>query len=196
LILPRTSSLCGSGRPPRRVADLGAGDGTLACRLAESWPAANGARELALVDLHHAIEPETRSRIEARGWKVEIVQRDVFEWLEQAREPCDVLLANLFLHHFRDEALRRLLELAAERTHLFIACEPRRSSFALTASRLVRFIGCNAITRNDAPVSVRAGFAGGELSGLWPAGTGWELHETRAGAFSHLFVAVSRSAGW
>jgi hypothetical protein len=50
-------------------------------------------------------------------------------------------------------------------------------------------IGCNAVTRHDAAASVRAGFAGRELSALWPARPGWRLREGRAGLFSHLFVA-------
>jgi hypothetical protein len=50
-------------------------------------------------------------------------------------------------------------------------------------------IGCNAVTRHDATVSVRAGFSGNELSALWPADSGWQLTERRAGFFSHVFVA-------
>jgi hypothetical protein len=43
-----------------------------------------------------------------------------------------------------------------------------------------------------ANVSVRAGFTGRELSRLWPRDENWELHETAAGLFSHLFVARRR----
>jgi hypothetical protein len=45
------------------------------------------------------------------------------------------------------------------------------------------------VTRHDAVLSVRAGFAGRELSALWPSADGWKLEERRAGLFSHLFVA-------
>jgi hypothetical protein len=72
---------------------------------------------------------------------------------------------------------------------VFVACEPRRSALALGASRLVGLIGCNEVTRYDAPISVRAGFAGRELSGLWPAGGAWQLREGARGLFSHCFVA-------
>jgi hypothetical protein len=37
-------------------------------------------------------------------------------------------------------------------------------------------------------VSVRAGFAGKELSAAWPAGA-WQLEERVAWPFTHLFVA-------
>jgi len=59
-------------------------------------------------------------------------------------------------------------------------------------SRLLRLIGCNRVTRHDAPISVRAGFTGQELSQLWPAGQGWLLEERPAGWFSHLFIAQRR----
>jgi hypothetical protein len=59
----------------------------------------------------------------------------------------------------------------------------------LFCSRLLWAIGCNAVTRHDAVVSVRAGFSGGELSALWPDQQNWRLTEQRAGMFSHLFIA-------
>jgi hypothetical protein len=74
----------------------------------------------------------------------------------------------------------------------FVAVEPRRSARGLLFSRLLGFIGCNRVTRHDAPISVRAGFAGQELSQLWPTGRDWSLQERPAGWFSHLFVAQRR----
>ena len=50
----------------------------------------------------------------------------------------------------------------------FVACEPRRSAFALLGARMVFALGANDVTRHDAVASVRAGFRGRELSGLWP----------------------------
>jgi hypothetical protein len=52
-------------------------------------------------------------------------------------------------------------------------------------------LGCNAVTRHDAVVSVRAGFAGKELSAAWPPGA-WQLEERVAWPFTHLFVAHER----
>jgi hypothetical protein len=50
-------------------------------------------------------------------------------------------------------------------------------------------IGCGPVTRHDGRISVRAGFAGSELSTLWPDKQNWELVERRVGLFSHLFIA-------
>jgi hypothetical protein len=143
-----------------------------------------------LLDRQNIVSPETRRAFAALNWSVESVANDVFAWLEQPFPAVDMMIANLFLHHFPDKSLTALFRLAAARTDLFIACEPRRTPFALTASRWLRLIGCNAITRHDAVVSVRAGFIGRELSALWPADNQWQLSEQSAGWFSHCFIAT------
>jgi hypothetical protein len=58
---------------------------------------------------------------------------------------------------------------------------------------LVGFIGCNAVTRHDAVASVRAGFAGTDLSTLWPGKSEWRLAERRIGWFTHAFLAARNS---
>jgi hypothetical protein len=104
----------------------------------------------------------------------------------------DVLLANLFLHHFQEAHLAGLLRAAAGSASAFIAVEPRRSTGSLFVSRLLWFIGCGQVTRHDALASVRAGFTGRELSRLWPADDNWTLQERPAGWVSHLFIAQRR----
>jgi SAM-dependent methyltransferase len=177
-----------AGRP-RRVVELGAGDGTfllrLAYRLAPRW----GRTRAVLVDRHDLLGDATRRGFLQLGWEVEAIQADAFEWLAAEQGADTILVANLFLHHFSNEQLRGLLQTASRSCRLFGACEPRRSGFALTASRWLGLIGCNAVTRHDAPASVRAGFAANELSSLWPRGAGWELREDPAGLFSHCFLA-------
>ena len=174
--------------PPRRVVEIGTGDGTLllsvAQRLALRWPNL----EATLLDLHPVVTAETTKALAGLGWKTAIEKADVFDWAARD-EPVDIVIANLFLHHFQNEALSRLFLQMSERTRVFIACEPRRGLFGLTASRLVGLIGCNDVTRHDAVISVRAGFRDRELSALWPSTPRWKLDEARAGLFSHSFVA-------
>ena len=82
----------------------------------------------------------------------------------------------------------------AARTDRFFACEPRRSGLALAGSHLVGFIGANAVTREDAVLSVHAGFRDHEIAAQWPqAGGPWRWQERAAGLFSHCFSA--RRAG-
>jgi len=172
-----------------RLADLGGGDGTFLLRLAHRCASHGLTIEATLVDQQNIVSPETRSALAALHCQAESATADVFQWLEQTGPGMDAIIANLFLHHFDDDSLSALLRLAAARTKLFIACEPRRSPFALAASKVVRFLGCNPITRHDAVLSVRAGFRGQELSSLWPRGEKWQLSEHRAGLFSHCFMA-------
>lgn len=184
---------------PARIIDLGAGDGALslglARRLTRRWPA----MRLTLVDRAPAVERATLAAIRATGWQAESVAADAFDWCGAAGDDTsaaggDAFVANLFLHHFEAPALQRLFGLLAPRAAIFAAAEPRRNLLALTGSRLLGLIGCNAVTRHDAVVSVRAGFAGKEISALWPETGGWRLGERPFGLASHLFVAA-RGAG-
>ena len=99
------------------------------------------------------------------------------------------MIANLFLHHFVEAQLSGLFAKAAHSAKAFIAIDPRRWTWSLLGSRLLWMLGCNSVTRHDAVVSVRAGFAGQELSRLWPSDRGWRLHERPANLSSHLFMA-------
>ena len=174
---------------PRLLVELGSGDGTFLLRVARRLGPRAGMRAL-LVDRRPSVSAATRQGFDAAGWQIDICESDVFEWLCRPRaETADVTVANLFLHHFREGELANLLNLAAQQTRRFVACEPRRSRTALAGASLLRLVGCNDVTIHDAGVSVRAGFRDRELSALWPPDTGWRLTERRAGLFSHAFIA-------
>jgi 2-polyprenyl-3-methyl-5-hydroxy-6-metoxy-1,4-benzoquinol methylase len=177
------------GAPPSRLVDLGAGDGALLTalenRLGRHWPQVT----VTLVDRAEIAAPSATGR-----WRVERVCADATKWLaRQGPGTLDVVIANLFLHHFTETELQPLLAGCARVARLFVTCEPRRSRRALAACRLLGVLGCNHVTRHDARASVRAGFAGRELSALWPDSGRWELQERAAGPFSHLFVAYRRT---
>ena len=192
-VLARALRSAVNGQPLRSLVELGAGDGHFLMQVARRLPTpATSARAL-LLDRLSLVSPVTEAAFRQAGWRAEPIQGDVFEWLRRAGgEPVDAMVANLFLHHFTDDQLQELLCLAARRTSLLVAVEPRRSRRALVFSRLLWAIGCNSVTRHDAAVSVRAGFAGRELAALWPSGAPgrWNLAEEPAGLFSHLFVAT------
>ena len=171
-----------------RVAELGGGDGTLMLRVAGDMTERGGA-ELTLVDRQPIVNAETKALYAERNWQVIVCATDVFDWLADEHASYNAIVANLFLHHFERPQLAKLLALAALRTPLFVACEPRRARFPLFGSQLVGLLGCNDVTRHDAVLSVRAGFRDNELSELWPADERWQLEETSAGLFSHLFIA-------
>ncbi len=172
---------------PGTLADLGGGDGRfllgVAKRLAKHWP---GVR-VTILDRQSVVSARTLAGFAALGWHCETLAGDIFETLPQVRP--DIVTANLFLHHFDDPALRRLLALAASRARCFVACEPRRSGLALLGARLVFALGANQVTRHDAVASVEAGFAGRDLSALWPPGASWVRREQGAFPFTHVFRA-------
>jgi len=180
------------GQPPRVVAEIGAGDGQFMLQVARKLPHWR-AIDVVLLDQQPLVSPATREKLAAGGWQTQLVAADACAWLTQpAAAVPDVIVANLFLHHFDTAELSALLRQLAQRTRVLIACEPRRSHGALLGSHLLGLIGCNDVTRHDAVVSVRAGFRNQELSGLWQERTAWTLQEGAYGLFSHYFVATRR----
>jgi len=209
----RTMGTCGllagslemSGPPSLRldadrleVLELGAGDGTLmlrvARRIAARWPPVR----LTLLDRVDIVSPETRAGFQALDWQTRVVSADVLDWaagrvdapVTDSSPDADLIITTLFLHHFEGAALDALLAGVVARGQRFVALEPRRDRLALAGSHLVALLGANAVTRQDAVLSVHAGFRDAELSAAWPDPHGaWHLHEARAGAFAHRFEA-------
>ncbi|HTY88949.1 MAG TPA: hypothetical protein VMB80_15995 [Candidatus Acidoferrum sp.] len=175
-------------RPAKHLVELGAGDGDFLLQVARKLAPNCSNLNVTLLDRQDLVQPETLSGFASLGWHAEAVAADVFEW-SRTGQPADVVVANLFLHHFYDISLAGLLGAIAGRARLFIALEPRRAFWPLFCSRLLWGIGCGPVTQHDAVLSVRAGFEGDELSRLWPAGAHWQLSERPAGLFSHLFLA-------
>ena len=174
----------------RQIVELGAGDGhfllSVAGRLRGQWPGA----QAILVDRLDTLDPQTREPFERLGWTVQAEIAEAAEWLRRAApNPARVVISNLFFHQFETEPLAELLRLAANSSRLVIALEPRRSWLPRLCGRLLWVIGCGPVTLHDAHISVRAGFAGSELSALWPDKKNWELIERPVGLFSHLFIA-------
>jgi SAM-dependent methyltransferase len=183
---------------PLRILEIGCGDGRLMLDVARStrkrWPGV----ELTLLDRQPVVAAETLAAYAEAGWRARPLVADVLEWADEegAGSRWDVAVANLFLHHFEGEALRRVLAACAARADALVACEPRRSRFALLASRFVAFVGANAVTRRDAVLSVRAGFAGRELGAAWPGeARAWRLDEYDDGLFTHCLCAARVGAG-
>jgi len=174
---------------PRLLADLGGGDGRfmlgVAKRLAKRWQGVT----VMIADRQPIVSAETRARFTRLGWRCENLTGDIFATLPLIKP--DIISANLFLHHLEDAALARLLALAAGRSKGFVACEPRRSTFALLGAKLVGLLGANDVSRHDAVASVRAGFRDQELSALWPEDPAWTLREVSVFPFTHGFSAYA-----
>jgi 2-polyprenyl-3-methyl-5-hydroxy-6-metoxy-1,4-benzoquinol methylase len=182
-----------------RVLELGAGDGSLllsvARELAPGWPPV----ELTLLDRLALVDDATVAEYARYGWTAGSSVMDVLDWARavtksssDATPRWNVVIANLFLHHFDQRELALVLEAIAASADELVACEPRRNWRALVGSYLIGGLGANAVTRTDAVLSVHAGFRDQELTALWPGKAGWNLQEEASGAFSHCFRATRR----
>jgi phospholipid N-methyltransferase len=177
--------------PPRVLIDMGAGDGSfmlrVARRLAPRWKNAT----VILLDQSSVVDSDAHTGFAALNWKVEVIEADMNEYLRQLKpSSVDAIVANLVLHHFRDEQLRTLLDHVARTTSLFVACEPRRSKLALRVGYFLWVVNCKDITTIDVATSIWAGFRNKELPALWPTQVGWQLHERFAWPFLQCFTAT------
>ena len=178
---------------PLRILEIGCGDGLLLLDVATARGIPAAQVHLTLLDRQPIVHQETLAAYAAAGWRAETRVDDVLAWAAEpeSAERWDIVVANLFLHHFNRDALAALLAACARRADALVACEPRRSRFALAASHLIFFLGANAVTRRDGVLSVRAGFIGRELSAAWPPdAAGWRLEEYDDGLFTHCFCAA------
>ena len=175
---------------PKKITELGAGDGNFLLavggNISPRWPDVKAT----LLDLQKSVTPPTLAAFTKFGWHAEAVVADVFGWPQIETE---IVVANLFIHHFEDAKLKELFCAIASRAKLFIAVEPHRFHFPFPCAQMLRLIGCSKITLHDAEASIAAGFVRKEISTLWPDKQNWQLTERRAGLFSHLFVAQNIS---
>jgi SAM-dependent methyltransferase len=184
--LVKARSLSAFSQTRLQITELGAGDGNFLFRVAErtNWQNVHAT----LLDRQKNVSAETLAAFSKLGWRAETIVADVFNWAENENY-AEVIVANLFLHHFEDARLAELLRAISRRAKFFVAVEPHRFHFPFPCAQMLRLIGCGEITRHDAAASIRAGFIRQEISALWPDEQNWRLTERRAGLFSHLFVA-------
>ncbi len=147
----------------RGIVEIGAGDGNLCNKLAERFPqAAVAAYDLAPVPVGLA------ARV---AWH----RGDIFAMPAPASG--GVLVANLFLHHFESAALTALGQWFGN-FEVLVFNEPDRAALPHMLGGLMH-PWINRVTRHDMHVSIRAGFAAGEITrflGLAPGR--WQARES------------------
>ncbi len=153
--------------------EIGAGDGSLARRLIQSFaPAHYTAIDLA---------PQPADWPSMGQWK----QSDLLQFTSEP--PATHLIANLVLHHFKAPELSALGQrIQDSKIQTILACEPCRRNLHTFQLRAGKWIGFNRVTLHDGCVSVEAGFRGNELPealGLASDRWDWSIQETFMGAY-------------
>ncbi len=148
--------------PGMRIVELGAGDGGFG-----SWFLRRNPDRAAL---YGAVDfmPRPDSWPGDAAW----TSGDLFSAGAAAVQAADVVVANLFLHHFEGGALARLGALC-QRARALVFCEPARHERHVWQGRLI-FPLLNRVTRHDLVVSVRAGFLDDELPCALHLGPEWK----------------------
>lgn len=151
-------------RTGERICELGAGDGMLSRKILQR--AICAPQELHSIDL--AAEPP--------GWPSGAVWHsgDLFA---RTLPDGEILIANLFLHHFTAEQLAQLGSRLSSKTRLIIAAEPARYFIhQVTGWLFSKLMRLNFVTRHDMQVSIRAGFRRDELPRALGLGGEWSWH--------------------
>lgn len=151
----------------RGITEIGAGDGRLAARLAAAFPESR----VTAIDLAPAPAEVLPPNLD---WR----QADLME--ESAGHPSGgLLVACLILHHFETPVIEELGRHFLSRFDALALVEPDRRQLAHALGRLAWPL-INRVTRHDMHVSIDAGFAKGELSGLLGLDdVTWRVEESR-----------------
>lgn len=160
-------------KPGWKITEIGAGDGLLSLGLA-------GQGLCRTADLH-AFDLAPRPAM----WPAEAAwtQGDLFAHPLPGSE---VLIANLFLHHFQPGQLQTLGRQIPGETRMILAAEPARYRMHTVMGRFFCSLAeLNWVTRYDMQVSIRAGFRRMELPQSLGLGNDWqmEVRETLFGSY-------------
>ncbi len=157
--------------PGERVLELGSGTGELAAVLRSVAP---------LFDSIDRVPRPPAWPADAR-WH----QADIMEFAGWSDYP--VVIGNLILHHFDDEALRDLGNALSPHARLLVFSEPTRKRLNQWLWNVAAPLGgANHVTRHDGRVSIAAGFRHDELPralGLDPALWSWQITNSWLGAY-------------
>lgn len=177
-----TSTLRRRMRPGWRILEIGAGDGALSRKFL--------AKGLCTAGQLHAMDLAGRPA----DWPQDAhwYQGDLFQ---NPIPDTEVVVANLFLHHFEDHQLGQLGRNLPDSVRCIIAAEPARYAFHKFQGALFsRLTGLHAITRFDMQVSIRAGFRGDELARALRLGPEWSCRARCTAFGAYRFEATRQTA--
>lgn len=160
-----------------RITELGAGDGALSLRLLNAG--------LCRAEALHAVDlaPRPAHWPQEASWTCGDV-------LAHALPESEIVITNLFLHHFTFEQLQMLGARLSPATRLIIAAEPARWWIHTLMGRLFCEIAeLNHVQRHDMQASIRAGFRGDELRQALGLGEEWRVRVQSHPLGGYRFIA-------
>ena len=151
------------------VFELGAGDGSLITSMQRTYAGGSmgGSVDFHGVDLISK-KPDVPELVK---WH----EGDLFEMKEELANCADLVVANLFLHHFEFESLAAIFE-KFSKVRYWVINEPLRTPQTLMMSQLMNPV-VNSVTEYDMDLSIRAGFQVGEL-GRFFSSSDWLVDES------------------
>ena len=156
-------------QPPSRIVEIGAGDGKFLLRVAQRLPKTWRNMDVTFVDLQDLLLADTKIEFAALNWRVRSVEADIFEWLNDTpRENRRHDRQSRFAPFHATRNCPLLFSAVAKKPAPSLRLNRGAAGGRCFARACLSLIGCDAVTCHDAPVSVRAGFTGRELSALWP----------------------------
>jgi 2-polyprenyl-3-methyl-5-hydroxy-6-metoxy-1,4-benzoquinol methylase len=163
-------------RPGDRILELGAGDGTFAKSLLRHGLAKPG--QVLALDL----QPAPLDWPDRATW----LQQDLFA---KPLPDAEIVIANLFLHHFEAPQLATLGSRLPIRTRVLLVSEPERHRLHVWAGQLLHLlVRLNRVTRHDMRLSIEAGFQGSELIEALHLQT-WQTRQTHSLFGAHRVIA-------
>lgn len=145
----------GLHREPLTIMDLGCGGGDVLRKTAE-WLQRQGLSNYRLIGVdNHNVMTEYASNQNQNWANMEFVTSDAFDEKLKDYKP-DIVLNNLFCHHFRDTSLRQLLQWMQKLAgKAVIINDLHRHWFAYYSIMLLtKLISSSRFVKYDAPVSV------------------------------------------
>lgn len=150
---------------PLRILDLGCGNGDL-LRVVAKWGRQTG-RPLALIGIDgNAFTVNYAERLSADfpeiSYRTEMIPSDYLK-----KEPYDVVLCTLFLHHFATDGLLQLLKVITNQARIGVVVNDlHRSRMAYFLFNLLTLFIPNRMVREDGLTSILRGFKRRDLEQL------------------------------
>jgi 2-polyprenyl-3-methyl-5-hydroxy-6-metoxy-1,4-benzoquinol methylase len=164
-------------RPTDRILELGAGDGTLSRSLI-THKLAQPEQILAL-----DLQPAPPEWPPSATW----LQQDLFA---TPLPHAEIVIANLFLHHFEAPQLAALSARLSPTTRLLLISEPHRHRLHILSGQLLHLLArLNPVTRHDMRLSIEAGFRQTELIDALHLKS-WQTHITQTPLGAHRLIAL------